>query len=53
MKRADVGRPGEAGVDLPAGKSADELAPADYEIVEFGGGTAERSEPEEAEKGRS
>jgi hypothetical protein len=35
VRSADVHRPTDSGVDLPAGKKADELEPSDYRPVEM------------------
>jgi hypothetical protein len=43
IRPAEVERPGENGVDLPAGKSAQELDPNDYGVVEIDDSEAARS----------
>jgi hypothetical protein len=39
VRSAEVHRPTDSGVDLPAGKKADELEPSDYRAVEMDGDT--------------
>ncbi|ABC83363.1 hypothetical protein [Anaeromyxobacter dehalogenans] len=35
MQRAKVERPGDVGIDLPAGAAAEALRPSDYHLVEM------------------
>lgn len=55
IQRSTVHRPNESGVDLPAGRSADELRPTDYQAIEIDADADRRDEenPPTAETGRS